>query len=119
MIIKNYTALLIGVILMALGNTIAYFQNNGQIFWPNWKNNTVLYALVLAIPTTLCFIFSTKYIYEATHSIWSIKIIGFVVGVMIYYMFTSMLSTESILTTKNLICVGLALIILYVQLFYK
>lgn len=113
---KDSVGFLIGCLFILIGQSITYFQNNGQFIWSNWRNHTISYAFLLSVPATLMFVLGSKYLYNSMQSFWSIKIIGFSIGILTYYVFTHFCTNE-VITTKNLLCLGLAFIIILIQIF--
>jgi hypothetical protein len=110
--------LLISLLLIILGQSITYFQSQGQFFWPWAKENPLIMAL-LGVPVSLLFIYFAKYNALAFDGqVWPGRVIQFCVGTIVFALMSSLMMGEHI-TAKTGISLGLALLILAIQIFWK
>ena len=110
--------LLISLLLIILGSCITYFQSQGQFFWPWAKNNPIIMAL-FGFPVSLLFIYFAKYNALAFGGqVWPGRVISFCVGTIVFALMSSLMMGEHI-TAKTGISLGLAMLILAIQIFWK
>ena len=103
--------------ILFFAQIITWFQMFGQFKWDFFKNNIILVCLT-GIPITLMYYYSTKFGVEGFGNSWSLRILQFVMGILIFTLFNYYLLGECI-NTKNTICLGLCFIILMIQAFWK
>jgi|TARA_B110000977_G_C10877567_1_gene416162 hypothetical protein len=105
--------LLVAIGLSVVGHIIAFFHMNGQFRWEFMKSQ---WWIVLAgLPISYLFYYSTRFSYEHFGYVWNIRLIGFGLGNLIFALMTWGLLNE-IPNTKTFICLGLALMIILLQL---
>lgn len=109
---------LISLILIILGQCIAYFQSQGQFFWPWARQNPLLVAL-LGVPASLLFIYFAKYNAMAFGGqVWPGRVIQFCIGTIVFAAMSTLMMGERI-NAKTAVCLALALLILAIQVFWK
>jgi hypothetical protein len=110
--------LLISLLLIILGHCIAYLQIQGQFIWPWAKSNPLILSL-LGIPMSLLFIYFAKYNALAFDGqVWPGRIIQFCVGTIVFAVMSTAIMGESI-STKTIVCLSLAMLILAIQMLWK
>lgn len=110
--------LIIAFILITIGQIGAFFQLQSQFLWVWAKNNPIMIS-IMGIPISMLLIKYTKYCADAFNGeVWPGRLIGFAVGAIIFALLSIILLKEP-LTTKTLVCLGLAASILAVQIFWK
>ena len=110
--------LIIALLLVIIGQVGAFFQLQSQFLSVWAKNNPIIISL-LGIPISIVLIYYTKYCDNAFDGeVWPGRLIGFAVGAIIFTILSSFLLKEP-LSTKTLVCLGLATSILAVQIFWK
>ena len=109
--------LFFGMFLFACGHIFGWFQLNLQNMSEWWKNKPLLSALSMGVPTSMFFWFAWKYITEASGSAWSARFIGSSMGMFVFSILTWYLLGESMLTTKTMVCLILAIAIILIQVF--
>ena len=109
--------LVTGVLLFFVGQIMGWFQLNSQYLSDWWKDKPILAACVIGVPTSIAFWYAWRMIVEATGSVWSARFIGSSTGLIIFPILTWFLLGESMFTTKTMICLGLAVLIILIQLF--
>tara|TARA_Y100000310_G_scaffold317481_1_gene370399 strand:+ start:173 stop:517 length:345 start_codon:yes stop_codon:yes gene_type:complete len=111
--------LLIGVLFFAFGQTIIWYQTNGQ-FISDWiKNHPLFMSAVFGIPISYSFIMGTKYIVEHFDGqLWPGRLLGFGIGAVIFGILTYYHMGEGI-TAKTTVCLTLAITLVMIQIFWK
>jgi len=109
--------IIIGLILLVLGQTGAWIQQFAKFKWEWFKNNEWFSIFVLSIPLGYCFIKAADLIYGELCSAWSVRMLQFSLGTVIMFLLTMTLLNEG-LNLKNGICVTLAFVIILIQSFW-
>jgi len=109
--------LFLGMFLFACGHIFGWFQLNLQNMSEWWKDKPLLAALSMGVPTSMFFWFAWKHITEASGSAWSARFIGSSMGMFVFSILTWYLLGESMLTTKTMVCLTLAIAIILIQVF--
>ena len=110
-----YEQLAIGVAFFTIMHVAVWFSTNLQ-FIDSWQDKSFLIAIALSIPITCVAYMGTKFTYHALNdSAWSSRFIGFGTSWLVFPALTWLILHESMLTPKTLICIGLSLIIIGVQ----
>jgi hypothetical protein len=110
--------LIYGIIFFIIAHIGAFFQLNGQFKW-DWfaKNEWAIAACGFIL--SFFYIWGTKYTVAGTEGLlWPARFIGFGLGMVIYALGVSYFFNEGI-TTKTLISLGLCLILICIQVFWK
>lgn len=108
----------VGIGLFFLGQVMGWFQLNAQYLSDWWKDKPFTAAFLIGAPTSVAFWYAWRTIVEATGSVWTARFIGSSTGLIIFPILTWFLLGESMFTTKTMICLGLAILIILIQLFY-
>ncbi len=110
--------ILIGIFWFFVAHIAVWFQLNGQFKWDWFKNNELILSL-FGIPLSFLYIWATKYTVNGFDGLlWPGRFIGFGVGMVIYAIFTSHFFNEGI-TMKTGISLGLCLVLIAIQVFWK
>jgi hypothetical protein len=114
----NIRLILISLFWFFVAHIIVWFQLNGQFKWDWFKNNEWVLALC-GIPISFLYLWGTKYAVNGFDGLlWPGRFVGFGVGMVVYAIFTGYFFNEGI-TPKTAISLGLALMLISVQLFWK
>ena len=114
----NIGALLVGMFFGFLAQVATFFQLQGPIKYEWFKNNYWL-TVLMGIPISMLYMYSVKNMVESFNGqMWPSRLIGFSIGAIVFSWLSWLLFNEP-LTTKTLICLGLAIAILLIQLFMK
>ena len=106
--------------LFTLVHILVWFTTNTQFMDGDIKDKSLLIAIVLSVPTTLCAYYASKLTYDMLEaSAWAVRFIAFGTSRLIFPILTWYLLNESMFTTKTMICTFLAVCIICVQLFWK
>jgi hypothetical protein len=107
-----------GIILMIVGQFLAFVQMQGHYKFP-WLKNNLWFGLLLGIPISAIFMYGIHLlIKQYDGALWPSRIIGFSIGTMVYALMAHYWFNEQI-TTKTTICLFLSLLIILVQVFWK
>ena len=110
--------ILIGIFWFFVAHIAVWFQLNGQFKWDWFKNNELILSL-FGIPLSFLYIWATKYTVNGFDGLlWPGRFIGFGVGMVIYALFTSYFFSEGI-TMKTGVSLGLCLLLIAIQVFWK
>lgn len=110
---KVVYALLLG----AIAQVISFIQLQGQMAWKFPRENPYV-MMLLGLPISLIFIKTTKMLNEHFEANWPGRLIGFGIGVIVFTIMSWFVFQEYP-TPKTLICLGLAVAIVLVQIFFK
>jgi len=110
--------LLYGILFFIIAHIGAFFQLNGQFRWDWFKNNEWVIA-ACGFVLSFFYIWGTKYTVQGVEGLlWPSRFIGFGIGMVIYALGVSYFFGEGI-TTKTAISLGLCLILICIQVFWK
>jgi len=113
------TKLTLTVLLFLFGQTLIWFQTNGQFIWPWFQKNPILISIVGGSTISYAFIFATKYAFEHFDGLlWPGRFLGFALGISSYALLTWLFMGEGI-SFKTFTSLILAAGIICVQLFWK
>ena len=105
--------LIIALILSVMGHVIAFFHMNGQFRWEWMKSQW--YILLMGIPISYLFYYSTRFSYEYFGYFWNIRLIGFGMGTLVFGLLAWLILNEPP-NTKVIISLILSLVIILIQL---
>ena len=104
------------VLIFFFNNIIIWFQLNGRLFSNTWKGNTgLLITLLMGIPITYLFWIATKLGYVGFGNLWAVRFLGFATS-MITFPFLTYFFLGEPMGLKTIITLGLAIIIMLLQL---
>jgi len=111
--------LIIGLLLFTIGQSLIWFQTNGQFVWPWFKRNPLIISLIAGTGISYMFIMATAYVAEYFDGqLWPGRFIAQVSGIVIFTILTFVLLNEGI-STKTTISLILAFIIIAIQILWK
>jgi len=109
---------IIGLFYGIVAQILTFVQLQGQFKYQWAKDNPFLMAC-MGIPLSLLYIGSVKYLVaHFDGQLWPSRLMGFAIGAIVFT-FMSWSWFREPLTVKTLICLGLALCIMLVQIFWK
>jgi multidrug transporter EmrE-like cation transporter len=107
-----------GFIFGLIAQILTFIQLQGQMKYDFLKNN-LWFTAFLGVPISLLFMFSVRSLVTAYNGeMWPSRLIGFGIGVIVFAIMSHYMFKEPI-TPKTLTCLGLASIILLIQLIWK
>tara|TARA_R100001510_G_C7499700_1_gene103908 strand:+ start:202 stop:558 length:357 start_codon:yes stop_codon:yes gene_type:complete len=113
------TLILVGSLMLLLGQVFAWFLNNSQFAWDWWKDKPVLTAVIWAFPVSLAFWWGSKWSYEGLGTAWSSRLLAFGLSYISFPILTWIFLGESAFTPKNIVSSLLAFILVAIQVFWK
>jgi hypothetical protein len=114
----NIGALLVGMLFGFFAQVATFFQLQGPMKYEWFKNHYWL-TVLMGIPISMLFMYSVKNMVMAFDGqMWPSRLIGFSIGAIVFSWLSWSVFNEP-LTMKTIICLGLAIAILLVQLFVK
>ena len=111
--------LLLGILCFVFGQTLIWYQTNGQFLWEWAAKNTLLISLVGGTTISYFFISGTKHIVQFSDGLlWPGRLMGFGIGITSFTILTLLYMGEG-LTTKTITSLILALALVSIQIFWK
>ena len=101
-----------------LGQIVGWFQLNAQSISSWWSDKALFSAVVLGVPTSVLFWYGWRYVVTETGSAWTARFIASSAGLIVFPFLTWIFLDESMLTTKTMTCLFLAVLTLFIQLRY-
>jgi hypothetical protein len=115
----NWKLFWIGCGWFAIAQSITWFTSNLQLVYPWLKTTKGIGLMVIAsMPATIGYIMGTKHLYEATSTLWSVRLLGFSMGVLTFTIWTYLIMKEGI-TMKTAVSLALSVVIVLLQVFWK
>jgi len=111
--------LVVGFLLFMIAQTVAWYQLNSQFVWDYWKDKALLASLVFSVPVSLMFWYGTRFVYDASDALWTCRFLAFSSGMIIFPILTWIHLHESPFSIKTMLCLGLACLIIAIQVFMK
>jgi hypothetical protein len=114
----NSRLILVSLFWFFIAHVAVWFQLNGQFKWDWFKNNEWILAL-FGVPISFLYLWGTRYAVNGFDGLlWPGRFIGFGIGMVVYAIFTGYFFNEGI-SPKTMVSLGLAVLLISVQLFMK
>ena len=115
---NNVSKLVTGTLLFLLGQTLVWYQINGQ-FLSEWVKKNPLIISLLGVPISYVYIVATDHLVTAFDGeLWPQRLIGFSMG-MISFAFLTWFHLNQAITLKTATTLALAFTIVLIQVFWK
>ena len=115
---NNIPKLIQGALLFLLGQTLVWYQINGQ-FINTWMKNHPIAVSFLGVPISYVYIYATQYLVEAFDGeLWPQRLIGFAMGMVAFAVLTFIHLNQAI-TLKTAVTLALAVAIVVIQIIWK
>ena len=112
------TRFLYGALLFLLGQTLVWYQINGQ-FLSEWAKKHPLVMSLFGIPISYVYIYATHHLVIAFDGqLWPQRLIGFSMG-MVAFAFLTWFHLNQAITPKTAVTLVLALAIVLIQVLWK
>jgi len=111
--------LLFAGFLFFCGHVLCWFQVNSQFVWEWWRNRPLTSILLFAYPIGFLFYYGARYTTNATGSMWSSRLLAFGISFLSFPLLTYFFYGESMFEPKTLVCVGLSIMIILIQVLVK
>jgi hypothetical protein len=103
--------------LATLAQILSFIQLQGQMAWKFPKENPYI-MMLMGLPISLILINTTKLFNSYYDASWPGRLIGFGIGVIVFTIMSWLVFQEHP-SPKTLTCLGLASIIILLQIFWK
>ena len=114
----DVTRLIQGTLLYFLGQTLVWYQINGQ-FLSDWIKSNPLVMSLFGIPVSFVYIYATQYCVEAFNGeLWPQRLVGFAAGCIVFAILTFIHLNQAI-TLKTAVTLALAVAIVVIQIVWK
>ena len=114
----NLTKLIQGTLLFLLGQTLVWYQVNGQFISERIKERPLIMSL-MGVPVSFVYIYATQYLVEAFNGdLWPQRLIGFSTG-MFAFAFLTYIHLNQAITLKTAVTLALATAIVVIQIVWK
>ena len=111
--------LTLAVTLFLIGQTLIWFQTNGQFKWEWFSNNILLLSVLGGTIISYTFILGTKYAVEHFDGLlWPGRFLGFALGISSFAILSYIFLGEGI-TWKTATSLTLSACIISIQIFWK
>jgi len=115
---NNIPKLITGTLLFLLGQTLVWYQINGQ-FLSDWIKQRPILMSFMGIPISYVYIYATQYLVEAFEGeLWPQRLIGFAMGMVAFAILTFIHLNQAI-TPKTAVTLALAIAIVVIQIIWK
>jgi hypothetical protein len=111
----TWAKLLFACFLFFIGHTLVWFQINSQFIWSWWRERPLVSIMFFSYPISFLFYYAARYTTDNMESMWSARLLGFGISFLSFPILTYLLYKESMFEPKTLICIGLSVIIILVQ----
>ena len=110
--------LVLGILIGMIAQFLTFVQLQGR--WKfEWAKEHPYWMMLLGLPISYMFMTSVNYMVTYFEGqLWPSRLIGFAVGTIIFTVMSELWFNEPI-NLKTAICLGLSVLILLVQLFWK
>ena len=110
--------ILISLLLYGLGQVLIWYQTNSQ-FFNEWAKERPFIMACMGIPISYILIYASRYVVAGFDGLlWPGRLIGFAVGMVSMAILTYLHMNEAI-TLKTGITLFLAIVIVFIQVFWK
>ena len=111
--------LVTGMVLVFIGQTLIWYQTNGQFLWEWFKKNPLLLSIGIGSVVSYLFIMGTKYIVTYFDGLlWPGRFITFGMGILSFTFLTWLYMGEGI-TMKTFVSLLLAISLVSIQILWK
>ena len=107
-----------GILWGVAAQIVTYIQLQGQLKFEFLKQNT-WFTVMMGLPISFMFMLSVKnFVLAFDGQIWPSRLLGFGIGVIVFTIMSELLFKEPF-TLKTGVCLGLGLLIILTQIFWK
>jgi len=109
---------ILGLLYGIAAQIITFIQLQGQ-FKFQWAKDNPMYMALIGFPLSLIYITSVKYmVAHFDGNMWPSRLLGFATGAIVFTIMSWAWFKEP-LSLKTIVCLGLAVCIMLIQLFWK
>ena len=104
------------IVIFLLNNILIWYQLNSQLVW-DWAKGTksMWFMSLMGIPISILFWYATKWGYIGFGNLWAVRFLGFATSMLTFPIMTYLYLGEA-MTLKTIITLGLAILIMIIQL---
>ena len=108
--------IILTILLFFIANILIWYQLNSQLVW-KWAEGykSMIWMSLLGIPISALMWYCTKIGYTSFGSLWAVRFLGFAASMMTFPLMTWLYLGEA-MTMKTILTLGLAIIIMIIQL---
>ena len=112
----NIKYIVISTIIFILSQILIWYQLNSQLVW-KWAEGykSMMWMSLLGIPISILMWLCTKWGYIGFGNLWAVRFMGFATSMLVFPIMTYWYLGEP-MTLKTFITLGLAIIIMIIQL---
>jgi len=112
--LNKYVVLTIGIFI--LNNILIWYQLNSQLVW-DWAKGakSMWFMSLMGVPISILFWYATKWGYIGFGNLWAVRFLGFATSMLTFPIMTYLYLGEA-MTLKTIITLGLAILIMIIQL---
>jgi|TARA_R100000458_G_C8143741_1_gene153913 hypothetical protein len=104
------------VILFIINNILIWYQLNSQLVWDWAKGYKSMWIMsLMGVPISIMFWYATKWGYIGFGNLWAVRFMGFATSMITFPIMTWLYLNEP-MTFKTILTLGLAVIIMLLQL---
>jgi len=104
------------VILFIINNILIWYQLNSQLVWDWAKGYKSMWIMsLMGVPISIMFWYATKWGYIGFGNLWAVRFLGFATSMITFPIMTWLYLNEP-MTFKTILTLGLAVIIMLLQL---
>ena len=108
--------IVITIALFLLNNVLIWYQLNSQLVWDWAKGTKSMWIMsLMGIPISMLFWYATKWGYIGFGNLWAVRFMGFATSMITFPIMTWLYLNEP-MTFKTILTLGLAVIIMLLQL---
>ena len=111
--------LYLACLLITLGHVISWYATYSQFLYGWCKENVVLLPLIFSIPTGYFFTYGMRFAVQEMDQVWGPRLLGFGLSYLVFPILTYIYFGENMFSPKTLTCVGLSVLIVLIQVFWK
>ena len=112
--------LIYGMVCFIFCHIFVWFGNSLQFFSDWWRDRPLLTIALFSMPISMLGYYGMRFTYHSMgDSLWSARFIGYATSFLVFPFLTWWFLHETMFTTKTMICIGLSMVIMAVQLFWK
>ena len=110
---------ILGFLYGLMAQILTFVQLQGQFRWQWFKDHPYIVAGVMGFPISLLYLQSVKHLVaHFDGQLWPSRLLGFAIGAIVFTGMSWAWFKEP-LSLKTLVCLGLAVCIMLIQLFWK
>ena len=104
------------ILIFLLNNILIWYQLNSQLVWDWAKGAKSMWIMsLLGVPISILFWYATKWGYIGFGNLWAVRFMGFATSMLTFPIMTYLYLGEA-MTLKTIITLGLAILIMIIQL---